>query len=236
MNGDEIYFSLGAIKGVGQAAVESILEARENMPDKKFETLEDFFNNVDLRRVNKKTVECLIKSGAFSGFGFHRAQIMEGYANFVAHAESLRRDKEVGQASLFAIDEDIQEAQKVVLPEMEPWNRSARLAFEKEVLGFYLSDHPLKGISDVTKIWAEKSVKDLKSLTTKSKQSVLGLVSTFREIITKKGTRMAFVQLEDLTGVMELVVFPNAYAEYEMEIKSEKPLLITGQLLSLIHI
>jgi len=230
VKGDEIYFSLGAIKGVGQAAVEAILEARAKMPNKKFESLEEFFTNVDLRRVNKKTVECLIKSGGFAGFGFHRSQLMAGFADFIERSESTRHDTEVGQVSLFSLDESIEVNQKVSLPDQEPWKRSTRLAFEKEVLGFYLSDHPLKGLSDVTKIWADKDIKTLKDMNTKSVQSVIGLVSTMREIITKKGTRMAFVQLEDLTGTMELVVFPNAYAEYEVHLKSDKPVMITGQL------
>ncbi len=230
VNGDKIYFSLGAIKGVGQAAVEAIIEARNSLPNKKFESLEQFFTTVDLRRVNKKTVECLIKSGGFSGFGFHRAQLLEGFSDFIDRSESIRKDRETGQVSLFSMDESIQTDQKVSLPEKEPWKRSTRLAFEKEVLGFYLSDHPLKGISELTRIWASHDVKALKAMNTKSKQFVVGLISTMREIITKKGTRMAFAQLEDLSGGMELVIFPNAYAEFEQVLKSDKPLLIGGQL------
>lgn len=247
VHGETVYFSLGAIKGVGQSAVEAIVEAREQLPDKKFESLEQFFEKVDLRRVNKKVIECLIKAGALDHFGSHRAQLFQGYPKILDGVEVKRKDTEIGQRSLFDLIEDTS-SKKIELEKVRPWSRMASLTFEKEVLGFYLSDHPLIGWDHITSMWTTCEIKNLKDLDTKAepqpapppgrrtrdfgKKRVLldGLVSQFRELITKKGTRMAFAALEDLTGSVELVVFPDVYAKTEMYFKEEKPLLIGGLL------
>lgn len=230
VHGDEIFFSLGAIKGVGESAVEAIVEARASQPDQRFHSLEDFFAAVDLRRVNKKTVECLIKAGAFDNFGPHRAELMENYPRFIERAEQARKDSETGQASLFAMDEAVAAEEKVVMTKCTPWTRSQRLLFEKEVLGFYLSDHPLQGLSPLASPWVNTTVGGLQDLATKSNVRVLGLMSSLREIITKKGTRMAFGVLEDLSGTVELVIFPEPFGKYETLLKSEVPLVIVGSL------
>ncbi|MCB0378089.1 MAG: DNA polymerase III subunit alpha [Bdellovibrionales bacterium] len=227
VKGDSIYYSLAAIKGVGTSAVEAIIEARDSLPSKSFTDLEEFFEVVDLRRVNKKVIECLIKAGAFDGFGYHRSQMFSGYDKFLDAAESKRQDAEVGQESLFSlVDESEQE--KVTLPEGKPWPRMTRLTYEKEVLGFYLSDHPLNGLENICKVWANTTVDHLTNLENKSKVTLAGMVTTFKEIITKKGTRMAFVQFEDMSSSVEAIVFPNTYAECETLVKSEVPLLLTG--------
>ena len=230
VKGDKIYFSLGAIKGVGQAAVEAIVEARDSKADKTFESLEDFFSVVDLRRVNKKTVECLIKAGAFDGFGANRAELTGNYPKFIDRADRSRKDKEVGQVSLFALDEEVQEQEKVHIEKCPPWSRSLRLGFEKEVLGFYLSDHPLVGLDKLAARWTSATIESLGDLSSKSSVRILGMISTLREIITKKGTRMAFGVLEDLTGTLELVIFPDPFAKYETLLKSESALIVTGTL------
>lgn len=223
---NKIFFSLGAIKGVGKAAVEAILEARSSLPEKQFISLEQFFEKVDLRRVNKKTIECLIKAGALDGFGSHRAELMAGFARFIERADQAKKDREVGQVSLFALDSEVQEQQKVKLEKIEPWRRAESLAFEKSVLGFYLSDHPLKGLDQLSKLWITHKISELDEVKDKISVQILGMITGFKEIITKKGTRMAFAQVEDLTGAMELVVFPNTYSECEMYLKSEGALII----------
>lgn len=223
---NKIFFSLGAIKGVGKAAVEAILEARGRQPNKEFESLEQFFEAVDLRRVNKKTIECLIKSGAFDGFGNHRAELMAGFPRFIERADQAKKDNEVGQVSLFALNDEVQEQEKVKLEKVAQWRKAERLAYEKAVLGFYLSDHPLKGIDELAKPWVSHKVDQLDEVENKSPVQVLGMITSLREIITKKGTRMAFAQIEDLSGAMELVVFPNTYTEAEMMLKSEGALLV----------
>lgn len=251
VRGDEIYFGLGAIKGVGESAISSILEARKKLPGKKFSSLEEFFETVDTRKLNKKVIECLIKAGAFDGFGPHRAQMMAGYQKFLDRSESVRKDLEMGQASLFEMA-GAQEA-KVVLDPVKPWTRSVSLAFEKDVLGFYLSDHPLKGFETLASVWVTGSIADLPQIgkehaskqvkeeapkrydprnrdAGKKRVIVAGLIVEMRELITKKGTRMAFAKVEDLTGACELVIFPDAFAKTENLLKEERPMLIAGLL------
>ncbi|QDK45463.1 DNA polymerase III subunit alpha [Bdellovibrio sp. ZAP7] len=250
-HGDEVYFGLGGIKGVGQNAVEAIVEARENMPDKKFNSLDEFFNAIDLRRVNKKVIECLIKAGAFEGFGAHRAQLMAGYQKFLDRAQGLQKDRELGQSSLFDLGPSTETIVK--LEDVKPWSRTASLAYEKEVLGFYLSDHPLKGFDTLSEIFTSCKIIDLPAQmpaqgspeweamqaakkdwknrdAAKKRVVVAGLITELRELITKKGTRMAFGKVEDLTGAVELVIFPDAFAKNGEMLKDERPMLIGGGL------
>lgn len=233
VDNDDIVYSLGAIKGVGEAAVDAILEARKAQPDQKFESLEKFFEVVDLRRVNKKTIECLIKAGAFDGFGYNRAELMTGYGRFIDRADKRRKDENVGQVSLFAFAlEDAGEGpdlEAVQLDKSADWSRSARLAFEKEVLGFYLSGHPLDSIQTLLKPFITHTVSELESVPTKTPVAVAGLVSNLKEIITKKGTRMAFATLEDISAGLELVIFPEPFAQNEALLKSDGALIITGK-------
>jgi DNA polymerase-3 subunit alpha len=251
VHGDEIYFGLGAIKGVGEGAVEAIIEARESLPDKKFTSLDEFFNSIDLRRVNKKVIECLIKAGALEGFGAHRAQLVAGYQKYLDRAQGLQKDKELGQSSLFDLGPATESVLK--LDEVKPWTRTASLAYEKEVLGFYLSDHPLKGFDSLSELWTTCKVaqlpkqmpasgspeaealkaakKDWKNRDAGKKRVVVaGLVTELRELITKKGTRMAFGKVEDLTGQCELVIFPDSFAKFEMQLRDERPVLLGGSL------
>ncbi|MEN0057253.1 MAG: DNA polymerase III subunit alpha [Bdellovibrio sp.] len=251
VHGDEIYFGLGAIKGVGQSAVEAIIEARESLPEKKFSSLDEFFNSIDLRRVNKKVIECLIKAGAFEGLGAHRAQLMSGYQKYLDRAQGMQKDKELGQASLFDLGPTTELI--VRLEECKTWTRTASLAYEKEVLGFYLSDHPLKGFDTLSELWTTCKVVDLPAQMPpegspeaealkaakkdwknrdagKKRVIVSGLITELRELITKKGTRMAFGKLEDLTGSCELVIFPDAFARFEAQLRDERPVLIGGGL------
>lgn len=251
VKGEVIYFGLGGIKGVGSAAVEAIIEARDRQPDKKFASLDDFFENVDLRRVNKKVIECMTKAGAFEGFGVHRAQLFTGYSKFLDYAIGAQKDKDVGQVSLFDMGG---EKQAIKLEDTKQWSRTQSLAYEKEVLGFYLSDHPLRGFEKLAKVWTTCEIVDLhkhdmtpeeKAAEAAKKESgkwnrfqkdskkrviVAGLIIENREMITKKGTRMAFAKLEDLTGTAELVIFPDTFEKCGSFLKDERPLLIGGGL------
>lgn len=231
VKGDTIFFSLGAIKGVGEGAVQAIVDARKSLGG-KFETLEQFFETVDIKKINKKVVECLIKAGAFEGFGYHQAQLMEGYELFFKRAENARREREVGQGSLFAmlnctVDSG---AEKIVLEAKKLWPRALKLQYEKEVLGFYLSDHPLAGLDKLFRIWVNCEIGKLSEESPDKRVVIAGLVTSFREIISKKGARMAFASLEDLSGQVELIVFPEAYAKGELALKSDQPLLVGGNL------
>lgn len=221
-----VYFGLGAIKGVGQSAVEAIIEARNQKESKMFESVEDFFMSVDLRRVNKKVIESLAKGGAFDSFGIHRARLYSGFEKFIERAEVERSDREAGQSSLFNLIEEDSKEDKVELPDVEPWSKSVRLNCEKEVLGFYLSEHPLNGLENVFSKVVTHDIAQLETVEHKRKVLVGGIVSSRREIITRKGTRMAIITLEDLSSTVEVVCFPDRYAEAETLIKSDVPLII----------
>lgn len=228
--GDVIYFSLGAIKGVGESAVEAIVEARKQSESGKFSSLEDFFGAVDLRRVNKKTIESLIKAGAMDGFGYDRSTLFSGFSKFIEAAERTRNEKELGQSSLFSLDEDAKDHESVRLETQAHWTKTETLKFEKDVLGFFLSDHPVSGYVHLSRRWASHTVEALKEVQSKTTVRVLGLVGEIREVITKKGTRMAFGQFEDLTGGLELIVFPDAWAAQAIKMKSDSPVVVTGNL------
>ena len=229
--GDKILFSLGAIKGVGEGAVQSITEARARTAEGKFDNLEHFFEEIDLKKVNKKAVEALIKAGAMDGYGYNRNELSNGFAKFIERSEGLRAEKEVGQTSLFDLGgEELAKDNRVQIERLEPWTRALTLAYEKEVLGFYLTDHPLRGLEVVGRVWNAQSVARLATAEHKAKVLVLGLVATMREIITKKGTRMAFARLEDTGGGIELIVFPDTFAQFENVLKSDAPVLVSGVL------
>jgi len=231
VQGEKILFSLGAIKGVGEGAVQAIVDARHKQPDLKFATLEAFFESVDIKKINKKTIEALIKAGALDGFGFNRHELIQGFGRFVDHAETLRKEREVGQASLFDIGgEATREENRIRLDRLEDWSRALALSSEKEVLGFYLTDHPLRGLEVMQKVYGATGVSSLSSLAPKAKVHIFGLVTSLREIITKKGTRMAFLRFEDMTGGLEVIVFPDVYAQCERALKSEAPLICSGTL------
>lgn len=245
---NKIYFGLGAIKGVGQAAVDSIIETRTLQPNKKFDTIEDFFAAVDLRKINKKVIECLIKAGALDQFGPHRAQLFTQYTKFIEHIERKKRESEFGQSSLFEMMGEENDDVRVVLEPVKPWGRLGRLALEKEVLGFYLSEHPLQGSASLSAIWKTCDIGELLNYWNargerlppmpaegvrqkdqgKPRVMLVGIISEFRDLITKKGTRMAFGRLEDLSGNVELVIFPDVFAKTEPVFKGERPLLVGG--------
>jgi DNA polymerase-3 subunit alpha len=234
VTGDVIEYGLGAIKGVGESAVEALVDARKATAQGRFDDLDHFFNSIDVRRVNKKVIECLIKANAFDGLGAHQAQLMEQFERYLERAESVRHEREVGQGSLFALlesgDVDERSAEKVRLEATEPWPRAVKLASEKEVLGFYLSDHPLTAFERVFRAWTTCEVRGLNEQPNLKRVVLAGLVSEYREIINKKGARMAFCQLEDLTGQIELIVFSDAFKQHENDLKSDQPILVGGQL------
>jgi DNA polymerase-3 subunit alpha len=226
VKGDQIFFSLGAIKGVGESAVDAIVEARNNHG--AFESLEDFFNAVDLKRINKKTIECMIKAGALDGFGYNRNELLLGYPKFIERADRFKKDSELGQASLFAETQETFE--KVQLEKSEDLSRAGRLAFEKEVLGFFLTDHPLNGLGRLSQTFSLLAIEELRKVEPKKDVRVLGIVSSMREILTKKGTRMAFAQFEDASSSLELVIFPDVFNKVQFTIREETPLIVVGQI------
>ncbi len=246
--GNTIYFGLGAIKGVGENVVYEILEARRLQPQGRFESLEDFFQAVDAKVLNKKTLEALIKAGALDGLGAHRAQLLQEFHRFVEWAQERQKEKASGQGSLFDWGGESKSV-KVVLPPVESFSKSQILKYEKEVIGFYLSDHPLKAYERWMSLWNVLPLGQLDAFTkeweqknplpqdkqkynfknpdgNKPKVNVYGLLIGLREVVTKKGTRMAFADLEDLSGLAPLVIFPDTYAKLASVLHNDGPFLV----------
>jgi DNA polymerase-3 subunit alpha len=247
----KIRFGLGAIKGVGESAIEAILEARKAGP---FRDLFDFSERVDSRRVNRKVIEALVKAGAFDFEGRPRRQLFESVEKALERGASTQRDRAVGQSSLFGLLEDAGRAgpaASVSRPEyasLEEWPEKERLAMEKEAIGFYVSGHPLHQYARELQRYARPAAA-VQRARRDDVVTVAGIVSQLRERPTKTGKRMAWVTLEDLSGSVELVCFPGkeggrsvmgkdgkwtksgprpGYDAWEPLLKSDEPILVTG--------
>ncbi len=229
VHGKEIRFGLGAVKGAGAAAIDAILEARE---EGAFESLSDFCERADLRKVNKKVAEALVKCGAFDRLQGHRCQFMTALEEAMEVGSKIQKEKLVGQESLFGTAEVVstRSGSYGKLPDIDPWPDKIKLAFEKEALGFYITGHPLDRHLATIKRFATCDTGGLLERNDKEEIRICGIVSTMKELMTKKGDRMAFVTLEDLAGSVEAVVFPEIYAASMELLKGEEPLLVSGTL------
>ncbi|MDR3578393.1 MAG: DNA polymerase III subunit alpha [Oryzomonas sp.] len=227
--GKSMRFGLGAVKGIGSGAVEAILEARRDEP---FKDLYDFCERVDMRRSNKKVLEALIKCGAFDSTGAIRAALMEGLEQAMAYGQKIQEEKASAQVSLFDTAEVVRNNGNggMKLPNLPEWQDKEKLGYEKEALGFLITGHPLDRYVDDIKRLANSEIANLCELPDGCEARVCGIVSAFREIPTKKGDRMCFATIEDLTGSVEITVFPDTYAETAGLLKSDDPLLVTGKL------
>jgi len=225
----DIRFGLGAVKGIGSAAIEAIVEARR---EGDFCSLHDFCERVDLRRVNKRVVEALIKCGALDSLGNRRAQYMAALEESMEAGQKRQRERESGQASLFGMDQVVTQSGQTYgsLPQLDEWPENVLLGNEKEALGFYITGHPLARHSEAIKRFATCDTASLSERNDKEEVSVCGIVSSIKLHNSRKGDRMAFVTLEDLSGFVEMVVFPEAYTAAAELLSSEEPLLVRGTL------
>lgn len=220
----EIRFGLSAIKNVGTAAIDSILAAREK--DGDFKSFTDFIKRVDLSKVNRKTVESLIKAGAMDQFG-KRASLLAAFSEIIERVHKGQEKKDQGQVSLF----EVSESEEIidVFPEMEELSKEELLLFEKQFLGFYITEHPLTNqINDLEKRVSHR----LNMLASEVKSTVVigGIVTQVKKITTRQGGQeMAFVKIDDFTGSIELVVFPTVYERTKFTWVADKVVLVKGK-------
>lgn len=226
VSSEEIRFGLAGVKGVGEAAISSILEEREK--EGAYRDLFDFCTRVDLRRVNKKVLESLIKSGAFDSISSNRAQLFSGLDRAMDWGSKRREDHRIGQTTMFDLMSSEQATPK--LPHVEEWPELDKLRKEKEALGFYISGHPLSRYQEQVKRLASDDTQSCFLSTEKREVGICGMVTTFREIRTKRGKRMAFVGLEDLVGTIEVVVFSDVYEKCMSLLQQEIPIYVKGTL------
>ncbi|MGE5571770.1 MAG: DNA polymerase III subunit alpha [Bacteroidota bacterium] len=229
--GGRIRFGLAAVKNVGRAAVQAIIEARGR--GGRFRSLADFCDRVDLREVNKKVVESLIRCGAFDSVGGKRSALLAVLDATYDAASAGRREREKGQASFFDLFEEKGDfaASEVPLPSVPEFDEKERLAMEKELLGLYVSGHPLEGIASKLRAHVSAQVATLVDHADGDEVSIGGIITAFRKIVTKStGQPMAFFTLEDLTGAVEVVVFPRTYEECFRFIGEDAIVLVQGRL------
>ena len=211
VEGDAIRFGLLAVKNVGQGAIESIIAARDEGGE--FRSLTDFCTRIDLRLANRKVLEALAKVGALSPFG-HPAQILLGLDDAVAAAQATQRDRITGQTSLFDLGAAEASALERPLPTATEVPVRERLRWEKELLGLYLSEHPMGEVAEHVGRFVTAYSSDLRDESLDGQRVVVGgIVTGVRTVITKAKATMAIVTLEDLQGTIEVVVFPRLYEQ-----------------------
>jgi DNA polymerase-3 subunit alpha len=227
VDGNAIRYGLLAVKNVGQSAIESIIAARTEGGD--FRSLTDLCSRIDLRLANRKVLEALARVGALNPFG-HPAQILLGLDDALAAGGATQRDRLTGQTSLFELATD-PDAIDAPLPDVPETPTRERLRWEKELLGLYLSDHPLGEIAETIGPFVTAYSSDLRDESLDQQRVVVGgIVTGVRMVITKARATMAIVSLEDLQGSIEVVVFPRLYEETRGTWTEGRILLVAGRI------
>jgi len=221
-----IRFGLSAVRNVGEGVVEKIAEAREDGP---FESFLDFVDRVDVSALNKRTVESLVKAGAFDALGHTRKGLTVMHELILDATVERRRNEEMGQYSLFAGDEVDNREHDFEIPDDE-WAQKIKLAFEKEMLGLYVSDHPLLSVGASLAAATTTTIAQLEELTDRSSVTVGGIVGGITRRWTKNGDPMLFFQLEDLEGSVEVIVFPKTVHEFGPVVVEDAVVVVSGHL------
>ncbi|OHB59936.1 MAG: DNA polymerase III subunit alpha [Planctomycetes bacterium RBG_13_46_10] len=229
-----IRFGLAAVKGVGEKAVEQIIAARNKVG--RFESLFHFCENVDSRAANKQTIESLIKAGAFDRLGGNRAQMMAGMEKAMEIGSSLQADKSAGQMSFFGQvtkETDYSQDHKQ-LPSVSPWPEQQMLAYEKEVLGFYVTSNPLSHHAEVINLYSTHNSLQLVEADEGKTVVIGGMVAKIRYNVTKTGrnagSKMAVFVLEDLQGQVDVVLFPDALNRFSGVLVQDTVVFVKGKL------
>ncbi|MGB0452089.1 MAG: DNA polymerase III subunit alpha [Bacteriovoracaceae bacterium] len=228
-----IRFGMGAVKNVGEGAVEEIVRERtENGP---FVSFKDFVERVSHKLVNKRVIESLIKVGAFDSIETHnRKTLFENMELLVTHGIKRQEEKELGQTSLFDIGgAEFQESEEnaLSLDVVPDYEDNEKLQYEYKLMGIYVSGHPLQKYEDILDQMTSRSINEIHDMPGEGKRDfVLGGILTDRKnIITKRGDKMCFANLEGLNGKIECIVFPRVFLEYEQLLDGQEPVILTGQ-------
>jgi DNA polymerase-3 subunit alpha len=231
---DGIRFGLAAIKNVGEASIEAIMEARAK--EGPYASFFDFCHRVDARKLNKRTIECLIKAGAFDSSGARRAQMAAVLDRTMDQTAAAQRAASHGQTSIFTAMEpetDAVSGRAVLpvdesLPDVPEWDQSQRLKFERELTGFYITAHPLARYEAAIGKFATTTTERLAETADGKEVKLCGIITTIKTLTTKKGDRMAYVQLEDPHGLVEVIVFPDLFRSASPLLIPESVIQVTG--------
>src|SRR6266702_7248817 len=224
-----IQFGLAAIKNVGSHAVETIVEMRE--ADGAFKSLEDLCERTSvIQDVNRRVLDSLVQSGACDSLG-ERALLLAGLEHLVARAERARRDRESGQTSLLEMvgSDEVVENDYGLSIDIAPMASEEKLRLEKELLGLYLSDHPLRRITRELAERSDTQAVEVTSALQDTEVRVAGLVREVRRVVTRKGQIMAYASLEDLTGTVDVVLFPRVFEQVRLLFEPDKVVVVQGK-------
>jgi len=225
--GEAIRFGLAAVKNVGGGAVEAILAARKD--GGAFTSLTDLVERVDPRAINRRVLESLIKAGALDSLGAPRAQMLQMLDGAMEAAQRVQRARASGQTGLFEVGgAEAAEAAPVVA--VDEFSKEELLTMEKEMLGLYISDHPLRQVHETLAARINASLHHLAELPDRTQVTVGGIITAIKRATTKSGSAMAFVTLEDLTGTCEVIIFPKTYEQAHFLLKRDAVLVVRGRI------
>ena len=230
ISGENIRFGLAAIKNVGLAAIDSIISVQK---DAKFSSFMDFLTRVDMRKVNKRVIESLIKCGAFDSLGYKRRQLFLHYEGAMEEAGRKQKEHESSQSSFFdqfdSIGASTENGLKPYeIPDIPEWNKKELLSIEKETLGFYITGHPLMDYADRLKLVTNADTGNLSSKKDKDTVIIAGVVSSLTERLTKRKDLMCNIVLEDLQGSVGIIFWADVYKKNYDILHAEEPVIISG--------
>ncbi|MFW6148528.1 MAG: DNA polymerase III subunit alpha [Atribacterota bacterium] len=226
-----IRFGLAAVKNVGRGAIENIIH--ERTVNGVFKSLFDFCKRVDLKTMNRRVIESLIKCGAFDSTGNKRSQMLNILEKAISLGQEIQREKRNGQTNIFALmakDSHDEQQDNISLPEVEEFTDQELLTMEKETLGFYLSHHPLDDYRQKLEQIVTANSSQLHRFTDKSRLVLGGIITSIRRKTTKNGNMMAYFVLEDLEGTIDVIVFPKTFEDFKEVLREENIVIVEGRM------
>lgn len=223
---NHLIYGLGAIKGAGQAAMEAIVEERNRHG--LFKDLFDFCCRVDLRKLNRRVLEALIKAGAFDSIGPHRASIIASLELALQNAGQSLRDKTIGQHDLFGEIHTEHQTKTTSYIHATPWSEQERLFGEKETLGCYISGHPIHRYLNELKHFTSNRIAELKP-NAQTTSTIAGIITSVRSILTKRGDKMAVVTLDDASSTIDVLCFSENYIKFRDYLLKDKLIIVEGE-------
>jgi len=226
---ENIRFGLSAVKNVSINVIQAIVGEREKEGD--FKSLADFCLRIDNSVVNRRALDSLIMVGAFDSLGEHRAKLLGNIENIIKGVKGAKKDRERGQLNLFGgpEKEEKEPSLDIQLEDFNPWPEEEILKHEKDLLGFYLSGHPLELYEDIFEHYTNASSETISETRIGYEVCMAGIISGYKEIRTKRGAPMAFISLQDFDGVTDVVIFPEAFEKNETELKDGAIIWVRGR-------
>ncbi len=224
----DIKFGLAAVRNVGESAIRAIVACRQKI--ERFSGFYQFCERVDLRAVNKRVVESLTKAGTFDSLGYSRKSLMEVLDKAIERGQKAQKDRLSGQKGLFTMVE--QDSSKTIgenIPDLGEWPDQQRWSYEKETLGYYVTGHPLQNYKSELKQFSQLSTIEISEKISGREISIGGIITGLRSLRTRKGDSMATFHLEDLTGTLEVLVWPNTFERCRSFLNPDLPVLVRGQ-------